>query len=91
MYPILSIQYSKHFCLEVQSSRLFIINIAIPCDENGGNLPDLLPAPPVPLPSNGQDPTSWSLFGLWLDFDCPYYHFVEVQNSVGAIDKAPNM
>jgi len=81
----------KHFCLKVQSRRLLITNIAIPCDENGGNLPNPLPAPPAPLPSDGQDPTSWSPFGSRLDFDFAYYHFVEVQNSAGAIDKALDM
>ena len=36
------------------------MNIAIPCDENGGNLPDPPPAPPVPPPVDGQDPASWA-------------------------------
>ena len=83
----------KHdsLCLQVQSSRLLIMNIAIPCDKNGGNLPDPPPAPSVPLPSNGQDPTSWNPFRSQLDFDFAYYHFVEVQNSAGAIDKVLDM
>lgn len=64
------------------------MNIAIPCDENGGNLPDPPPAPPAPLPSNGQDPTSWKPFRSRLEFDFAHYHFVEVQNSAGAINTA---
>ena len=67
------------------------MNTAIPCDENGGNLPDPPPAPPVPLPVDGQDPASWAPFGSWLEFDFAYYHFVEVQSSVKDIDKALGM
>ena len=67
------------------------MNIAIPCDENGGNLPDPPPAPPVPLPVDGQDPTSWAPFRSRLEFDFAYYHFVEVQSSAKDIDKALNM
>jgi Plavaka transposase len=77
--------------LRVQSSRLFIINTGIPCNENGDNLPDPPPAPPAPLPPDGQDPTSWEPFGSRLDFDFAHYHFVEVQSSAGAINTALDM
>jgi hypothetical protein len=76
---------------QVQSSRLLITNTAIPYDENGGNLPDPPPAPPAPPPIDGLDPTSWKPFGSRLDFDFAYHHFVEVQNSAGAINTALDM
>ena len=73
---------------QVQSSKPLIINTAIPCDENGGNLPDPPPAPPAPRPSDGQD---WKPFRSWLEFDFAHYHFVKVQNSAGAINTALDM
>ena len=77
--------------LEVQSNGLLKTNTAIPCDENGGNLPDPPPAPPVPPPVDGGDPTSWKPFESRLDFDFAHYHFVEVQSSAGAINAALDM
>jgi hypothetical protein len=77
--------------LQVQSSGLLITNTAIPCDENGGYLPDPPPALPAPQPIDGRDPTSWVPFGSRLDFDFAHYHFVEAQSSAGAIDTALDM
>jgi hypothetical protein len=67
------------------------MNTAFPCDINGGNLPDPPPAPPVPPPIDGRDPTSWEPFGSRLDFDFAYFHFVEVKSSAGAINTALDM
>ena len=61
---------------QVQSSKPLIMNTAVPCDENSGNLPNPPPAPPVPHPSDCQD---WKPFGSWLEFDFAHYHFVKVQ------------
>ena len=74
-----------------KSSRLLTTNTAMPCDENGGYLPDPPPAPPVPPPIDGLDPVSWDSFGSRLDFDFVHYHFVEVQSSAGAINTALDM
>jgi hypothetical protein len=81
----------KHLYLQIQSSRLLIMNIAILCDQNGGNLPYPLPAPPAVLPSDGQDPKSWNPFRSQLDFDFTSYYFVEEQSSARAIDKVLDM
>lgn len=59
--------------------------LAIPCDENGGNLPD--PPPPAPFAI----PTSWSPFRSRVDFDFAHYHFVELQDSAANINKALDM
>ena len=77
--------------LEVQDSRLLITNTAIPCDENGDNLPDPPPAPPAPPATDGRDPLSWTPFGSRLEFDFAHYHFVEVQSSAKAINTALDM
>ena len=66
------------------SSLWFITYLAIPCDENGGNLPDPLPPPLAPF----ADPTSWSPFQSRVDFDFAHYHFVELQDSAANINKA---
>jgi hypothetical protein len=75
----------------IHGFRILITNIAIPCAENGGNLPDPPPPPPAPLPVDGQDPTSWDPFGSWVEFDFAQYHFVEVQSSAGDINTALDM
>ena len=75
----------------MQDSRPLITNTAIPCDENGDNLPDPPPAPPAPPATDGQDPTSWTPFGSRLEFDFAHYHFVEVQSSANAINTALDM
>jgi hypothetical protein len=61
-----------------------MINIAIPCDRNGGNLPDP-PPPPEPL---HEDPFSWDPFGSRAEFDFAHYHFVKEQSSASSIGKA---
>ena len=51
------------------ADHLLITDTVNPCDVNGGNLPDPPPAPPTPLPIDGQDPASWKPFGSQLEFN----------------------
>jgi hypothetical protein len=68
-----------------------MINIAIPCEKNGQNLPNP-PPPPEPLHADNQDPSfSWDPFGSQLEFEFAHYHFVEVQSSARCINKALDM
>jgi hypothetical protein len=39
-------------------------------------------------PPGGKAVNQWSPFNSCLEFDFAYYHFVEVQNLAGLIDKA---
>jgi hypothetical protein len=83
LHPFLN---GKHHPPTMVSFGLSQIFLAIPCDENGGNLPN---PPPDPAPS--ANPTSWSPFRSRVDFDFAHYHFVEVQDSAANINKALDM
>jgi hypothetical protein len=60
----------------------------IPCNEQGEYLPPHTPPPPPTGPAEAEPHNPWSPFDSRIEFDFAHYHFVEVQNSAGKINKA---
>jgi hypothetical protein len=60
------------------------------CNEQGEYLPPYTrpPHPTAQADADDLDARPWSPFNSRIEFDFAYYHFVEVQNSAGKIDKA---
>src|ERR1700720_1323398 len=59
-----------------------------PCNEQGEYLPPHTPPPPPTGPTEAEPRNPWSPFDSRIEFDFAHYHFVEVQNSAGKINKA---
>ena len=59
-----------------------------PCNEQGEYLPPHAPPPPPMGPAEAKPHNPWSPFDSQIEFDFAHYHFVEVQNSAGKINKA---
>jgi len=58
-----------------------------PCNEQGEYLPPHTPPPPPTGPAEAEPHNPWSPFDSRIEFDFAHYHFVEVQNSAGKINK----
>ena len=64
---------------------------ACPCNMRGEYLPPHTPAPPPPVPADGEALDSWSPLNSPVEFDFTQYHFSEAQSSASKIDKALDM
>ena len=71
----------------VRCIMLILISVALPCDENGNNLPPNTSPPPF-NDNPGQSTNSWEPFNFRVEYEFANYHFVEMQSSAANIDKA---